>query len=72
LSSFANEIGHLQLIYEGLTKLDADLQTVPGAAEKWEYSDDATELTFTLREGLKYGDGSSLNAMRFRDGLLRI
>lgn len=71
LSSFANEIGHLQLIYEGLTKLDADLETVPGAAESWEYNDDATLLTFTLREGLKYSDGSVLNAMRFKDALLR-
>ncbi|HET6443614.1 MAG TPA: peptide ABC transporter substrate-binding protein [candidate division Zixibacteria bacterium] len=71
LSSFANEIGHLQLIYEGLTKLDAGLETVPGAAESWEYNEDATELTFTLREGLKYSDGSILNAMRFRDALLR-
>jgi oligopeptide transport system substrate-binding protein len=71
LSSFANEIGHLQLIYEGLTKLDAELDTVPGAAESWEYSEDATQLTFTLREGLKYSDGSNLNALRFRDSLMR-
>ena len=48
-SSFVNEIAHLKLMYEGLTKLDKDLKTVPGAAEKWEYNADATELTFTLR-----------------------
>lgn len=70
-SSFAREIAHLQLIYEGLTKLNADLETIPGAAEKWEYNEDGTELTFTLREGLQYGDGSVLNAMRFRYALLR-
>jgi oligopeptide transport system substrate-binding protein len=70
-SSFVNEIAHLKLIYEGLTKLDSNLETVPGAAEKWEYNADATELTFTLREGLKYSDGSVLNAMRFRDAILR-
>ncbi len=28
-SSFVNEIAHLKLIYEGLTRLDKDLQTVP-------------------------------------------
>ncbi|MGC8781064.1 MAG: peptide ABC transporter substrate-binding protein, partial [Anaerolineae bacterium] len=55
-SSFVNEIAHLRLIYEGLTKLDKDLKTVPGSAEKWEYNKDATELTFTLRKGLKYSD----------------
>ena len=50
-SSFVNEIAHLKLIYEGLTKFDEKLKTVPGAAEKWEYNADATELTFTLKPG---------------------
>ena len=70
-SSFVNEIAHLKLIYEGLTSLDEDLKTVPGAAEKWEYNADATELTFTLRKGLKYTDGTLLNAKRFEYSLLR-
>ena len=38
------------------------LETVAGAAEKWEYNADATEVTFTLRKNLKYSDGSLLNA----------
>lgn len=70
-SSFVNEIAHLNLIYEGLTRLDADLNTVPGAAESWEYNEDATEVTFTLREGLTYSDGSLLNAQRFEYSLMR-
>ncbi len=70
-SSFVNEIAHLQLIYEGLTKFNSALETVPAAAESWEYNDDATELTFTLREGLTYSDGSLLNAKRFEYSLLR-
>ncbi len=70
-SSFVNEIGHLQMIYEGLTKLDGALETVPGAAEKWEYNADATELTFTLREGLTYSDGTPLNAKRYEYSILR-
>jgi len=70
-SSFVNEIGHLQMIYEGLTKLDKDLNTVPGAAESWEYNEDATEITFTLRKDLKYSDGSLLNAKRYEYSLLR-
>ena len=56
-SSFVNEIAHLRLIYEGLTKFDGDLETVPAAAESWEYNEDATVLTFVLREGLTYSDG---------------
>lgn len=70
-SSFANEIAHLKLIYEGLTTLDAKLNTVPGAAEKWEYGSDGKSLTFALRKGLKYSDGSVLNAKRFEYALLR-
>jgi oligopeptide transport system substrate-binding protein len=70
-SSFVNEIAHLKLIYEGLTKFNEKLETVPGAAEKWEYNDDATVLTFTLRDGLKYSDGTLLNAARFAYSLKR-
>ena len=70
-SSFVNEIAHLKMMYEGLTTLDAELNTVPGAAESWEYNDEATELTFTLREGLKYSDGTLLNAKRFEYSLFR-
>lgn len=70
-SSFVNEIAHLNLIYEGLTRFNEKLETVPGAAEKWEYNKDATELTFTLRKGLKYSDGSLLNAARFKYSLMR-
>ncbi len=70
-SSFVNEIAHLKLVYEGLTKLDGKLATVPGSAEKWEYNKEQTELTFTLRKGLKYSDGSPLNAKRFEFSILR-
>jgi oligopeptide transport system substrate-binding protein len=70
-SSFVGEIGHLNKIYEGLTKFDATLATVPGAAESWEYNADGSELTFTLRDGLTYSDGSLLNAARFQYSLIR-
>ena len=70
-SSFVNEIAHLNLIYEGLTRLNEKLETVPGAAEKWEYNADATELTFTLRPDLKYSDGTLLNAKRYEYALFR-
>lgn len=70
-SSFVNEIAHLKLAYEGLTNLNEKLQTVPGAAEKWTYSPDGMTLTFNLRKGLKYSDGSVLNAKRFEYSILR-
>lgn len=70
-SSFVNEIAHLQMIYEGLTRLDPNLETVPAAAESWAYNDDATQLTFTLRPDLTYSDGSLLNAARFAYSIQR-
>ena len=70
-SSFVNEIAHLQMMYEGLTRADGDLATVPGAAASWEYNDDATQLTFTLQPDLKYSDGSLLNAERFAYSIMR-
>ncbi|MBI3160966.1 MAG: peptide ABC transporter substrate-binding protein [Chloroflexi bacterium] len=71
VSSFVNEIAHLKLFYEGLTKFNEKLETVPGAAESWEYNDDATQLTFHLRDGLTYSDGSLLNAERFAYSIRR-
>lgn len=70
-SSFVNEIDILALAYEGLTRLDQDQQTVPAAAESWEYNEDATSITFTLREGLQYSDGSPLTAENFRYAVQR-
>ena len=70
-SSFNVEIAHLEMMYMGLTTFNEKLETVPGAAEKWEYNQDATELTFTLKPDLKYSDGSPLNAARFAYALKR-
>ncbi|MEA2513271.1 MAG: oligopeptide transport system substrate-binding protein [Thermomicrobiales bacterium] len=70
-SSFTNEIDILALVYEGLTKLDETQQTVPAAAESWEYNADATQITFHLREGLTYSDGSPLTAENFRYAVQR-
>src|SRR5215204_5624216 len=65
-SSFTNEIDILALAYEGLTKLNTNQETVPAAAESWENNEDATQITFHVREGLKYSDGSPPTAENFR------
>ncbi len=69
--SFVGEAGILRLAYESLTRLDDKGETLPAAAEKWEYNADATQLTFTLRDALTYSDGSPLNAARFEYSLRR-
>lgn len=70
-SSFVNEIAHLKLIYEGLMRFNTKLETVPGAAEKFDVNKDATEYVFHLRKGLKYSDGTVLNAKRFEYSIIR-
>ena len=70
-SSFLIEIGHLNKVYRGLTTLNEKLETVPGAAESWEYNDDATQITFKLKPDSKYSDGSLLNAARFEYSIKR-
>jgi oligopeptide transport system substrate-binding protein len=51
--------------YEGLTRIDEELQIVPGAAESWEFSLDGTAITFHLRGGLLYSDGIPVKAADF-------
>lgn len=62
----------LGLGFEGLTRIDREMQTVPGAAESWEFSDDGLTLTFHLRDDLVYSDGTPLTAERFRYAIARI
>lgn len=51
--------------FEGLCTLDQDGVPIPGQAESWTISDDKLTYTFTLREGLKWSDGTDLTAEDF-------
>lgn len=52
----------LSLLYGTLTELDEGLEVVPGLAEEWEVSEDGLSVTFHLREGVTFVDGSELDA----------
>ncbi len=65
------DIGIAGLAWEGLTRIDEQMTTVPAAAESWEFSPDGLTLTFHLRDGLVYSDGSPLTAERFRYAIER-
>ena len=51
--------------FECLLTVDQNGQLQPGQAEKWEASADGFTWTFTLRDGLKWSDGTPLTAEDF-------
>jgi ABC-type transport system substrate-binding protein len=49
-------------IFDGLVKLDKDLNLVPALAEYWKISADDTRYTFYLRRGVQFHNGDELTA----------
>ena len=50
------------LVYNGLTKVDKDLNVVADLAERWEVSEDSLEIVFYLRRGVTWHDGKPFTA----------
>ena len=79
LNSYARSSQVLQNLFKGLYKLDENgtmdedgATYIPAMAESVEISDDQLTYTFTLREGLKWSDGSDLTAYDFEYSWLRV
>ena len=51
--------------YEGLASLDARGEPAPGAAERWQLSEDGLTYTFTLRGAARWSNGEPLVAQDF-------
>ena len=49
-------------LYDGLITRDKDLTIIPALATSWTFSDDCRDLTFTLREGVRWHDGAPFTA----------
>ena len=49
-------------IFEGLTRFGPDGSINPGLAASWDVSEDGMTYTFHLREGVKFHDGTEMNA----------
>lgn len=49
-------------VFEGLTRFMADGSVVAGLAEGWDISDDGLTYTFRLRSGVRFHDGTDMNA----------
>ena len=56
-------------IFEGLLEIKpGTAEVAAGLATEWESNDDGTEWTFTLREGVKFSDGETLDAQLLWSG----
>ena len=59
-------------LFESLTAFDASLSLRPALAGSWDVSDDGTQITFHLRDGLTFSDGSPLEGEDVVRSWLRI
>ena len=58
-----NDFRILVNVYEGLTRYKSGtLEVEPALATGWDISEDGTEYTFTLRDGVSFHDGTPFNA----------
>ncbi|MEO9685351.1 MAG: ABC transporter substrate-binding protein [Tateyamaria sp.] len=59
-------------VFEGLTRFMGDGSVVPGLAKSWEISDDGLTYTFSLRDGVTFHDGTTMDAEDVKFTLDRI
>jgi peptide/nickel transport system substrate-binding protein len=62
VSQSRHEAQVIMQIFESLIFLDTDGKMYPWLAESWQYSKEGTSITFQLRRGVKFHDGTSFDA----------
>ncbi|MBU6422595.1 MAG: peptide ABC transporter substrate-binding protein [Chloroflexota bacterium] len=60
-SLFVDRNIHYQM-YDSLVRINAKGEIIPGLATKWTTSSDGKSVTFELRQGVKYQDGTAFDA----------
>ncbi|MEM0909097.1 MAG: ABC transporter substrate-binding protein [Pseudomonadota bacterium] len=70
-SAIGINVSAMKNVYETLTARDNNLQLAPGLAESWEPVDELT-WRFKLRPGVKFHDGSTLDAADVVHSIARI
>jgi peptide/nickel transport system substrate-binding protein len=61
----------LGLVYASITTLDPAGNPGPGLATSWKYAPTGKSVTFTLRPGLTFSDGTPLNAQAVQENIER-
>ncbi len=59
-------------VYDPLFEIDENLNVIPWLVERWEVTPDGKVYTFFLRRGVKFHDGTDLNAEAVRINFERI
>ncbi len=61
------------LVFEPLVKPSIDWKPIPWLAESWEWGPDKQYITFNLRQGVKYHDGSTFKAenVKFQGDIMK-
>jgi len=59
-------------VYDGLLEYDFDLQPKPGLAESWEESADGKTITFKLRPGVKFHNGTPLTSADVEFSIMKV
>lgn len=62
---------HGYMVYDTLFALDSKMQPKPQMVDKWTRSDDGMKWTLTLRDGLKWHDGTAVTAKDVIASLVR-
>ena len=72
LNSAVDGANTIITIFEPLLLINENNEVIGGQAESWEASEDGLTWTFTMRDGLKWSDGTELNAKDFEYTMKRI
>ena len=72
LNSSIDGANTLITVFEPLLLIDENNEVIPGQAESYTVSDDGLTWTFTMRDGLKWSDGSDLTAKDFEYSFKRL
>ena len=71
VSGSGAQFRELALVYASLTRTDATGKAVPDLAKSWEYNAKGDQITFHLRPGLKFSDGTPVDASAVQAAIVR-
>ncbi|MFJ9626311.1 ABC transporter substrate-binding protein [Streptomyces sp. NPDC091280] len=71
VSGSGAQFRELALVYASLTRTNAAGKAVPDLAKSWEYNAKGDQVTFHLRSGLKFSDGTPVDASAVKDAVVR-